>query len=222
MTSVSDEASDIATTSGATPDATEVLVERLFQATIDFLEIASIHMGRKLGYYAELAGGEPATATELARRTGTAARYTQEWLEQQATAGFLATDSPEAEAAQRTYYLPAAHRPVLVDSDDPNLVAPLATLAVGVLRPLDALIEAYRRGCGVPFEAYGQDLVEGIGTINKPQFVNEMAGWLTQVPEVDARLRAQPPARVADVACGTAWSSIAIARAYPTITVDAL
>jgi SAM-dependent methyltransferase len=27
---------------------------------------------------------------------------------------------------------------------------------------------------------------------------------------------------VADVACGTAWSSIAIARAYPRVTVDAL
>jgi SAM-dependent methyltransferase len=35
-------------------------------------------------------------------------------------------------------------------------------------------------------------------------------------------LPAKPPARVADVACGTAWSSIAIARAYPDVTVDAL
>ena len=49
-----------------------------------------------------------------------------------------------------------------------------------------------------------------------------MAGWLSSVSDVDARLRRQPPARVADVACGTAWSSIAIARAYPDITVDAL
>jgi SAM-dependent methyltransferase len=69
---------------------------------------------------------------------------------------------------------------------------------------------------------YGDDLVEGIGTINRPQFVNEMAGWLGSVPDVDARLRRQPPACVADVACGTAWSSISIARAYPAITVDAL
>jgi SAM-dependent methyltransferase len=51
-------------------------------------------------------------------------------------------------------------------------------------------------------------------------FVNQLAGWLAAVPEVDARLRAQPPARVADIACGTAWSSIAIARAYPEATVD--
>jgi predicted O-methyltransferase YrrM len=225
MTSLSDPAADIAAPgapASAPAGATEALAERLFQATIDFLEIASIHLGRKLGYYAELATGEPATAAELARKTGTATRYAQEWLEQQTAAGFLGTDNPEADGAERTYHLPEAHRPVLVDAEDPNLVAPLATLAVGVLRPLDALIEAYRRGSGVPFEVYGEDVVEGIGTINRPQFVNEMAGWLSSVPDVHARLRRQPPARVADVACGTAWSSISIARAYPDITVDAL
>lgn len=221
VTSLSDDVTDVAAP-GAPAGATEVLAQRLFQATIDFLEIASIHVGRKLGYYAELATSEPVTAAELARRTGTATRYAQEWLEQQTTADFLRTDDPEAGAAERTYYLPVAHRPVLVDGEDPNLVAPLAALAVGVLRPLDALIEAYRRGSGIPFEAYGEDVVEGIGTINRPQFVNEMAGWLGSVPDVDARLRRQPPARVADVACGTAWSSISIARAYPDITVDAL
>src|SRR5262245_8586771 len=221
VTSMGDEVTEIATPD-PTANATEALAERLFRATIDFLEIASIHVGRKLGYYAELASSEPATAAELARRTGTATRYAQEWLEQQTTAGFLATDDPDADAAERTYYLPEAHRPVLVDADDPNLVAPLATLAVSVLRPIDALIEGYQRGSGVPFEAYGDDLVEGIGTINRPQFVNEMAGWLASVPDVDSRLRREPPASVADLACGTAWSSISIARAYPDTTVDAI
>jgi methylase of polypeptide subunit release factors len=44
---------------------------------------------------------------------------------------------------------------------------------------------------------------------------------LAAIPTVDARLRAQPPARVAAIASGAAWSSIAIARAYPRATVDA-
>ena len=34
------------------------------------------------------------------------------------------------------------------------------------------------------------------------------------------RLLADPPARVADIACGAGWSSIAIARAYPNVAVD--
>ena len=101
-------------------------------------------------------------------------------------------------------------------------MTPLATLAIGVLRPIDALLDAYRTGAGVPYEAYGADTRDGIGAINRPQFVNLVPDWLASVPEVDARLRAEPPARVADLACGTAWSSIAIARAYPDVMVDAI
>lgn len=78
MTTLSDEVTDV-TPPEAPADATEALAERLFLATIDFLEVASIHVGRKLGYYAELATSGPATAAELARRTGTETRYAQEW-----------------------------------------------------------------------------------------------------------------------------------------------
>jgi 2-polyprenyl-3-methyl-5-hydroxy-6-metoxy-1,4-benzoquinol methylase len=87
---------------------------------------------------------------------------------------------------------------------------------------MEALLEAYRSGGGVPYEAYGADIHEGIAELNRPMFVNQLAGWLAAIPEVDARLRAEPPARVADLACGAGWSSIAIARAYPRVTVDAI
>src|SRR5207247_9040111 len=44
--------------------------------------------------------------------------------------------------------------------------------------------------------------------------------WLPAIPEIDRRLRADPPARLADVACGTGWAAIAIAQAYPRVAVD--
>jgi SAM-dependent methyltransferase len=202
--------------------ATQALVERLFAAVIDTQEVASVHIGGRLGFYRALADGGDATPAELAARTGTAERYVREWLEQQAAAGFLTVEDAAAEPGERRYSLPAAHRPVLVDQEDLNYLTPLATLAIGVLRPLDELLEAYRTGRGVPYGAYGADTRDGIAAINRPQFVNLVGDWLGSIPEVDARLRAQPPARVADVACGTAWSSIAIARAYPFVTVDAI
>ena len=43
--------------------------------------------------------------------------------------------------------------------------------------------------------------------------------WLPAIADIDRRLRADPPARVADLACGLGWSSIAIARAYRLVTV---
>jgi SAM-dependent methyltransferase len=109
-----------------------------------------------------------------------------------------------------------------VEADDLDYLAPLARLAVGVLGPLDDLLAAYRGGAGVPYEAYGADVREGVADLNRPQFLNLLAGWLGSISEVDARLRAQPPAHVADLACGSAWSSIAVARAYPHATVDAI
>jgi SAM-dependent methyltransferase len=203
-------------------NATDALVERLFRATIGTLEIASVHVGGRLGFYRALADGGDATPGDLAARTGTAERYVREWLEQQASAGFLSVDNPDAEAGERRYRLPAAHRPVFVEDEDLNYLTPLARLAVGVLGPIDALLDAYRTGGGVPYEAYGVDVRDGIAALNRPMFLNQLAHWLASIPEVHARLRAQPPARVADLACGSAWSSIAIARAYPEVTVDAI
>jgi SAM-dependent methyltransferase len=207
---------------GAVAKSTDALVERLFLATIGMLEVGAIHVGARLGFYRALADGGEATPAELAERTGSGERYVREWLEQQAVAGFLDVDDSEAEAGRRRYSLPAEHRPVLLDEEDPNYLAPLAQLAVGVLGPMEELLQAYRRGGGVPYESYGADTREGIAAINRPMFVNDLADWFAAIPEVDARLRSEPPARVADLACGTAWSSIAIARAYPLVQVDGI
>ena len=49
--------------------ATDALVERLFTATIDSVEIASIHIGGQLGFCRALADGDEATPSVLAERT---------------------------------------------------------------------------------------------------------------------------------------------------------
>ena len=109
--------------------ATEALVERLNAATLGTLELASVHVGNRLGFYRALAEEGDATAGELAARTGTAERYVREWLEQQAVAGFLTAHDPNASAEARCYGLPAAHRPVFVEEESLSHLAPLATLA---------------------------------------------------------------------------------------------
>jgi 2-polyprenyl-3-methyl-5-hydroxy-6-metoxy-1,4-benzoquinol methylase len=210
------------TAQAAATKATDALVERLFAATIGTLEVASVHLGGRLGFYGALADGGDATPGELAAHTGTAERYVREWLEQQAVAGFVTVDDPGADPDARRYRLPVEYEPVFVDEDDLNYLTPLAGIAIDVLGPFEQLLHAYRSGAGVPFEAYGADLVDAIGAVNRPQFVHLVADWLAAVPEIDTRLRAAPPARVGDVAAGTAQSSIAIARAYSEVHVDAI
>ncbi len=199
----------------------DALVGRLFEAAIGTMDVFAVYIGDRLGLYEALAARGAATAPELAAATGTHERYVREWLEHQAATGILAVDDVAAAPTARRYRLPAGHDEVLLDRDSLNYLSALLRLVVGATRPLPALLEAFRRGGGVPYPEYGADTREGIAEMNRPMFVNLLgSAWLPALPDVHARLQSAPPARVADVGCGTGWSSIAIARAYPHVLVD--
>jgi 2-polyprenyl-3-methyl-5-hydroxy-6-metoxy-1,4-benzoquinol methylase len=199
----------------------DALVERIFGSSIGFMEILSIYVGDRLGFYRALAGDSGATVSQLADATGTHGRYAREWLEQQAVAGILEVESADAEPEERRYLLPKGHDEVLLERDSLYYAAPLAQQMVGITRPLAAVLEAFRTGGGVPYPEYGEDMREGIAYANRAMFVNLMGTeWLPAVPDVHERLQVDPPARVADIGCGTGWSSISIARAYPKVRVD--
>ena len=199
----------------------DALVERVFGSCIAFMEILSIYVGDRLGFYRALADDGGATASQLADATGTHERYAREWLEQQAVASLLEVEDADVGPEERRYRLPEGHSEALLERNSLYYVAPLARQMVGLTRPLPAVLEAYRTGGGVPYSEYGEDIREGVAYANRTQFVNLMGSeWLPAVPDVHERLQADPPARVADVGCGTGWSSISIARAYPKARVD--
>jgi 2-polyprenyl-3-methyl-5-hydroxy-6-metoxy-1,4-benzoquinol methylase len=142
----------------------------------------------------------------------------REWLEQHAASGLLAVEDPTAGPLERRYRMPPEHLPVLADPDDVRYEAYRGVEAVRAARPLPDVVEAFRHGGAPPPLPWEP---EGRAEFNRALFLNLLGSrWLPAIPEVDRRLRADPPARVADVACGTGWSSIAMARAYPRITVD--
>src|SRR5881296_2752824 len=84
-----------------------------------------------------------------------------------------------------------------------------------------AVVEAFRTGDGVPWSAFGPGMIEGQGFFNRSWLLGALGSeYLPSLPDVHARLQADPPARVLDAACGVGWAAIAIAQAYPTVTVD--
>lgn len=197
------------------------LVERLFGAALGTFDLFAVYLGRKLGFYRVLADGAGLAAGELAAATGTNERYAREWLEQQAVAGILDVEDASAAPDARRYSLPEGHDEALLDADSLNFIAPLAPLVVGSLGQAPAVVEAFRSGDGIPWEAYGADAREGQADSNRPQYLNLLGSeWIPAMPDVHARLQADPPARVADIACGGGWSSIAIGRAYTKARVD--
>ena len=194
------------------------LAERLLRDETAALDLYVVYLGERLGLYRALAEGGPATSSQLAERTATAERYIREWLEHQAVAGFIDVENPSAGAGERRFSLPAGHAEVLVARDSLWFSAHKAIEIVRAGRRLPELVDAFRTGGGIsplPWEP------EGRADFNRPRFVNLLGKeWLPSIPEVHDRLTSDPPARVADIACGTGWSSIAMAMAYPRITVD--
>jgi len=194
---------------------------RLFEDALGAFNIFSIHIGHQLGFYRALAGTGGLTTHDLAIRTGTHERYVREWLEQQAATCILDVENHTNSGTERRYSLSPGKAEVLVDQDSLNYLTPLAQSVVGSIKPMDALLQAYRNGGGVRFSEYGVDLREGQASMNRPMFLQQLGQeWLPQVSDVHTRLQADPPARVADIGCGGGWSCIGIANSYPRVRVD--
>jgi 2-polyprenyl-3-methyl-5-hydroxy-6-metoxy-1,4-benzoquinol methylase len=206
-----------------TADATEqrdALVERVFLNAVGAFDLFSVYLGERLGLYRALADGGPMSPSGLGAAAGIHERYAREWLEQQAASGVLEV---EEDGAERRFVLPEGHVEPLLEASSLNYIAPLARAVLASIRPVDALTDAFRSGGGVPYADYGEDLHESQAAFTRPLFENLLGKeWLPSVPEIHGRLTSDPPARVADVACGQGRSSIELARAYENVRVDGI
>ena len=200
----------------------DALIERLFTNAIGAFDLFSVYLGDRLGLYRVIADEGPITSAELAAAAGVHERYAREWLEQQAASDLLEVVADGA-GEQRRFRLPEGHDEALLDASSLDYIAPMARAVLASIRPIDALVDAFRNGDGLQYAAYGDDVHEAQAAFTRPLFENLLAKeWLPSVPELHERLLADPPARVADVACGQGRSSIEIARAYRKAKVDGI
>ena len=166
---------------------------RLFEAALGAFDLLTIHLGLDLGLYDALRGGGPASAAELAQRAGIDERYAREWLEQQAVTGILEVDDATADADARRYSLPQGHAEALLDKDSPAASQSMLRFVVSAAPVLPALAHAYRRGEGVPGDAYpGAMLAQELA--NRPIFRSVLCQeWIPAIPDIHARLRTWRP-----------------------------
>lgn len=208
-------------TAAAGPAAGATPADRVLGAILGGMDLLAIYLGDRLGYYRSLAEHGPATASQLAERTGTDPRYTREWLEQQAVTSLLtlapSSDSSVPASDDPVFVLPDGMREVLTDASSLDYLTPVARLVAAVGPALPALLDAYRNGTGVSWDDLGDDARTGQADANRPWYEHRLADALASVPDVHARL-GKPGARVLDVGFGGGWSTIALARAYPQAT----
>jgi SAM-dependent methyltransferase len=192
------------------------LAERVFSDVNGALSCLNVYLGHRLGLYKALAEAGPVTSAELSRRTAYSERYLREWLTCMAAGGYI-----DYESVTGRFSLSPEQAAVLLDSDDPGYSAPFVSWVPSLAGVLTPLMEAFRTGGGVEYEAYGDDALEAIGMGNRPMFINDyVARWIPAMPDVQKRL--ESGGRVADIGCGVGWSSIALALGFPKTQIDAV
>jgi SAM-dependent methyltransferase len=172
---------------------------------------ATVVIGDRLGLYRALATG-PATATELADRTGTHPRYVAEWLAAQAASGYVSYD-PDA----GRFWLSEEQAFALTHEDGPMYLPGAFQVMVAAVKDEPKVTQAFRSGTGVGWHEHDPDLFAGTERFFRPGYAaNLVASWIPALDGVQAKL--ERGARVADVGCGHGASTIIMAQAYPNST----
>lgn len=166
-------------------------------------------IGDRLGLFKDLAKNGPVTSAELANRTGIDERYAREWLGGMASAGYLAYDP-----ASGRFTLPPEHVPALADEGGPFFFGGVHQMMLGMTKPLDELMEAFRSGGGLPQSIYDDNMWDGMERFTAGWFNNLLVQeWIPAMPDVQAKL--ERGVDVADVGCGRGWAMIKLAQAFP-------
>jgi ubiquinone/menaquinone biosynthesis C-methylase UbiE len=172
----------------------------------------NVVVGHRLGLYRSLTDG-PATAEQLAQRTGTDPRYVTEWLRGQAAGGYVTYDP-----ATEQFSLTPEQAFALADPDGPLYLPGAFVLALGALRAESQITDAFRTGAGMGWHEHHEDVFSGCEMFFRPGYVaNLVASWIPALEGVAGKLAAG--GRVADVGCGLGASTVLIAQAYPKAAI---
>jgi SAM-dependent methyltransferase len=172
------------------------------------MHAATVVVGDQLGLYKGLAEG-PATAEQLAKRTGTDTRYLKEWLAAQAASGYVDYD-----AKTQRFSLSEEQAFALAIEGSPAFLPGAFQIAVAQFKAIPKMAQALRTGAGVGWHEHDATLFYGCERFFRPGYAaNLVSQWLPALEGVEAKLKAG--ARVADVGCGHGASTIIMAQAYP-------
>ena len=174
------------------------------------LHAGSIVIGERLGLYKAMSTpNERVTAEELAKRTGTDARYVAEWLNAQAASGYV-----EYDKEKDSYYLTDEQALVMTNENNPAYLPGAFILATSALRAVPDLIDRFKTGDGFGWHEHHEDLFRGTELFFRPGYIaNLVSSWIPSLEGVEDKLNRG--AKVADVGCGLGASTILMAQAFP-------
>jgi SAM-dependent methyltransferase len=187
----------------------EQFVHRVLGDTSATTTMVLAGIGDRLGLFKNLDAYGPASSHEFAQRTGIQERYGREWLSAMTSAGYLTY-----EPATGQFALPAEHAPALVQETGPVFFGGLWDMLLGMLQPVDKLMQCFKNGSGVAQSDYPDATYHGMDRFTAGWFENLLLQqWIPAVPAVQAGL--ERGIDVADVGCGRGRAVIKLAQTYP-------
>ena len=190
-------------------DKLNALVGKMLGDLGGAFSVPTTRIGYRLGLFDALHDKGPATAAELAARTGLTERYVREWTLAQAANGYI-----DYERATARFSLTPEQAMVFAVKDSPVYLAGAFDLSAAMVEGQPKVEAAFRNGGGVAWGDSSGCLFCAVGAFFRPGYVNAVAqAWL---PALEGMLpRLQAGAKVADVGCGVGFSTLLMAEAFP-------
>ena len=168
-----------------------------------------ITIGDKLGLYKALSNSNMLNSSELANKTGTAERYVKEWLAAQAASGYI-----EYDAKQNAFFMTPEQSAVFGDSASPVFMTGAFYAITSLYHDEPKLLEAFKTGEGISWGDHNTCLFCGTEKFFSPSYEgNLISSWLPSLDGIVEKLK--QGAKVGDIGCGHAASTIIMAKAFP-------
>lgn len=167
-------------------------------------------IGFSLGLFDALHRAGPATATELATRTGLAERNVREWALAQAANGYIAFDKTE-----QRFSLSPEQAMVFAVKDSPVYLEGAFDLAASMVESRPKVEAAFKTGKGVAWGESSGCMFCAVGSFFRPGYVNSIVqSWLPALEGMPKKLK--EGIKVADIGCGVGYSTLLMAKAFPS------
>jgi 2-polyprenyl-3-methyl-5-hydroxy-6-metoxy-1,4-benzoquinol methylase len=192
------------------------LSERMINETNSAISCLTLYLGHKLDLFNSLRTEGPITSEELSKKTKYFERYLREWLECMTVNGYIDHDP-----ITKRFSISEENARVLCDRDSIAYTIPFVYWVPTLSLAMGKLLEAFKTGKGIPYSAYGREVLFAQGEGNRPMFINDITRWISSMPDIETKLRSQG-GHILDVGCGDGWASISLAKSFPLVKIDAI
>merc|ERR1711892_278655 len=213
----------------------EQVKTRLSGQVMGSLGILVLNLGKKLGVWEAMRGGENYTPGQLASKTGLSQRYLEELLRAATLHDYIEFTEANDQHTEETdwdsgiqlsngaFKLGNALEEVLFDEDNPNFYGNKLTTALNFSgAPYAKLMEAFKDDTGVPYTLYGEDFPKFVEDAHKDIYQNDLKDWLKREEFAEVRTKLNAGGSVLDLGCGSGLSSISFAEEFPNATIHAV